>query len=275
MVPFWTSQLLRNYAWIMILGAGAFRRWLASVGLERLRLINTPVAVLIGTVYGYLPLMVPADLCQPREARPAPARGLGRSRRQPVATFLQVTLPLSLPGVATGSMLVFILLMGEFLSRRCSAAARCSSSAMPGRSVPAVAQLAIRRGGGDGTGRHHVRDGRRSIMRFVLGAAGGARRGGGLSRCAVYACARLSVFLYAPIALIVLFSFNAGRYAMDLQGFSIEWYGKAFANPFMVEALRTSLIVGCHLGLLATIFGTLAALGWSASAAGSGSCSTR
>ena len=52
------------------------------------------------------------------------------------------------------------------------------------------------------------------------------------------------LFLYAPIALIVLFSFNAGRYAADLQGFSVVWYGRALANPFMVEALRTSLIVG-------------------------------
>ena len=57
-----------------------------------------------------------ADLCQPGKARPPAARGLGRSRRQrPGGRFLQVTLPLSLPGVATGSMLVFILLMGEFI----------------------------------------------------------------------------------------------------------------------------------------------------------------
>ena len=44
-------------------------------------------------------------------------------------------------------------------------------------------------------------------------------------------------FLYAPIALIIGFSFNAGRYAMDWQGFSVQWYGKAFSNPLIVEAL--------------------------------------
>ena len=69
------------------------------------------------------------------------------------------------------------------------------------------------------------------------------------------------LFLYAPIALIVLFSFNAGRYAADLQGFSVVWYGRALANPFMVEALRTSLIVGVTSAVLATLFGTMAALG--------------
>lgn len=69
------------------------------------------------------------------------------------------------------------------------------------------------------------------------------------------------VFLYLPIALIVIFSFNAGRYAMDWQGFSIEWYFKAFANPFAMKALRTSLVVALWTAVLATIIGTLAALG--------------
>lgn len=69
------------------------------------------------------------------------------------------------------------------------------------------------------------------------------------------------VFLYLPIALIVVYSFNAGRYAMDWQGFSIEWYFKAFANPFAMKALRTSLVVALWTAVLSTIIGTLAALG--------------
>jgi spermidine/putrescine transport system permease protein len=69
------------------------------------------------------------------------------------------------------------------------------------------------------------------------------------------------VFLYLPIVLIVIYSFNAGRYAMDWQGFSLEWYGKAFANPFAMKALRTSLIVAGWTALLSTAIGTLAALG--------------
>jgi spermidine/putrescine transport system permease protein len=68
------------------------------------------------------------------------------------------------------------------------------------------------------------------------------------------------LFLYAPIALIVLFSFNAGRHAADFQGFSAQWYGKALANPFVLEALRTSLVVGLLSAVLATLFGTMAAL---------------
>jgi spermidine/putrescine transport system permease protein len=73
--------------------------------------------------------------------------------------------------------------------------------------------------------------------------------------------AAVYLFLYAPIALIVVFSFNAGRYAADLQGFSTAWYGRALANPFVLEALRTSLIVGLSSAVLATLFGTMAAMG--------------
>lgn len=69
------------------------------------------------------------------------------------------------------------------------------------------------------------------------------------------------VFLYAPIALIAFFSFNAGRYAMDWQGFSTQWYAKAFANPLVVKALTTSLIVAGCTAVLATVVGTLLALG--------------
>jgi spermidine/putrescine transport system permease protein len=68
-------------------------------------------------------------------------------------------------------------------------------------------------------------------------------------------------FLYLPIALVVLFSFNAGRHASDMTGFSIQWYGKALDNPFLVEALTNSLIVAFVSATIAAIFGTAAALG--------------
>ncbi len=114
-VPFWTSQLLRYYAWIMILGSRGIPGWLASIGLVDVRIINTPWAVLIGAVYGFLPLMVLpiyVSLEKLDKRLLEASSDLGADARR---TFLQVTLPLSLPGVATGSMLVFILLMGEYI----------------------------------------------------------------------------------------------------------------------------------------------------------------
>jgi len=114
-VPFWTSLLIRTYAWIFILGGRGIPTLLEFVGIDGLRMINTPFAVVVGIVYGYLPLMVfPIYVSLERlDKRLLEASSdLGGT---PLRTFWQVTLPLSMPGVATGCMLVFILLMGEFL----------------------------------------------------------------------------------------------------------------------------------------------------------------
>jgi len=67
-------------------------------------------------------------------------------------------------------------------------------------------------------------------------------------------------FLYLPIAIIALFSFNAGRHASQFTGFSTQWYGKALSNPFVMEALWNSLIVAFASALIASVFGTMAAL---------------
>ena len=68
------------------------------------------------------------------------------------------------------------------------------------------------------------------------------------------------LFLYIPIGVIALFSFNAGRHASQLQGFSTKWYSKALSNPFVMDALETSLIVALTSALCASVFGTMAAL---------------
>ena len=114
-VPFWTSILIRSYAWIFLLGGRGIPALLEWFGVEGLRLINTPFAVLVGIIYGYLPLMVfpifvSLDKLDKRLLEASSDLGA-----KPWKTFLQITLPLSIPGIATGCMLVFILLMGEYL----------------------------------------------------------------------------------------------------------------------------------------------------------------
>ena len=76
----------------------------------------------------------------------------------------------------------------------------------------------------------------------------------------IYAIA-VYLFLYLPIGIIVLFSFNAGRHASDFHGFSVKWYGKVLSNPFAMDALWTSVTVAFITALLASVFGTMAALG--------------
>ncbi|MCZ6883747.1 MAG: ABC transporter permease, partial [Gammaproteobacteria bacterium] len=68
------------------------------------------------------------------------------------------------------------------------------------------------------------------------------------------------LFLYVPIGIIVLFSFNAGRHASELRGLSVQWYGKALSNPFVGDAFFTSLIVALSVAVLSSLMGTAAAL---------------
>ncbi len=114
-VPFWTSILIRTYAWIFILGGRGIPALLDFIGIVGVRLINTPFSVLVGIVYGYLPLMVFPIYVSLEKLDKRLLEASGDLGATPLRTFRQVTLPLSIPGVATGCMLVFILLMGEFL----------------------------------------------------------------------------------------------------------------------------------------------------------------
>jgi len=114
-VPFWTSILIRSYAWIFILGGQGIPALISAMGLGDIKLINTPFAVLTGIVYGYLPLMVFPIYVSLERLDKRLLEASADLGSPPWRSFLQVTLPLSMPGVATGCMLVFILLMGEFL----------------------------------------------------------------------------------------------------------------------------------------------------------------
>lgn len=117
-LPFWTSFLIRVYAWIGILRPeGLLDGALMELGLttEPLRLLNTEAAVLIGMVYSYLPFMVLplfASLQKLDRTLLDAAADLGAT---PVRAFLTVTLPLTLPGILAGAALVFIPAIGEFV----------------------------------------------------------------------------------------------------------------------------------------------------------------
>jgi len=114
-VPFWTSLLVRTYAWMYILGSRGIPNLLNFIGIEDVRMINTPGAVLIGIVYGYLPLMIMPIYVSLEKLDRRLLDASSDLGAHPVTTFLKITLPLSLPGVMTGVALVTILLLGEYL----------------------------------------------------------------------------------------------------------------------------------------------------------------
>ncbi len=117
-VPFWTSFLIRTYAWETILDPeGGLSSLLQALGVihQPLPILYSQVAIFIGIVYNYLPLMVfPLYVSLERMDKRLmeASKDLGAGR---LSTFRQVTLPLTLPGVMTGCLLVFIPLTGEYL----------------------------------------------------------------------------------------------------------------------------------------------------------------
>lgn len=119
LIPFWTNFLIRTIGWQVILSPeGWLSQGLQTIGLlgGPLDLLYTRTAVLIGVVYNYLPLMilplfVAFDRVGPAVREASKDLGAGK-----VTTFLRVTLPLSRPGVIAGVLLVFIPLMGDYIT---------------------------------------------------------------------------------------------------------------------------------------------------------------
>jgi putrescine transport system permease protein len=117
-LPFWTSFLIRVYAWMGILKQNGllnhFLIWLGVID-QPLTILHTQLAVYIGVVYSYLPFMILplyANLTRLDFSLLEAAADLGC---RPWRAFLKITLPLSLPGIVAGSMLVFIPVVGEFV----------------------------------------------------------------------------------------------------------------------------------------------------------------
>ncbi len=117
-LPFWTSFLIRVYAWIGILKPeGLLNQFLLGIGVisEPLVILNTYTAIFIGIVYSYLPFMVLplySTLEKMDHSLIEAANDLGC---RPIGAFWKITFPLSLPGVIAGCLLVFIPAVGEFV----------------------------------------------------------------------------------------------------------------------------------------------------------------
>jgi spermidine/putrescine transport system permease protein len=116
-IPFWTSYVVRSYAWSLVLARrGVLNQWLDGVGLPTLDVANSRAAVVIGFTHFFvmlLTLTIFASLSQlpPNLRRAAADLGAG-----PFATFRHVVLPLTMPGVAVGAFLTFALCIGDYVT---------------------------------------------------------------------------------------------------------------------------------------------------------------
>ena len=117
-LPFWTSFLIRVYAWMGILKdeglLNGFLQWLGLID-QPLIILNTTTAVYIGIVYSYLPFMVLPLYATLEKLDPSLLEAAADLGARPFRAFLSVTLPLSLPGIVAGSLLVFVPAVGEYV----------------------------------------------------------------------------------------------------------------------------------------------------------------
>ena len=122
LIPLWTNFVIRVYAWMMLLRRegginiilGAAARWL-GIDYVPLEMLYTPGAVLVGMVYEFLPFMILPMYTSLEKIDNSLYEAAADLGANPFRTFLRVTLPLSMPGVVAGTILVFIPVMGTFI----------------------------------------------------------------------------------------------------------------------------------------------------------------
>jgi len=118
-LPFWSNYLIRTYAWIVLLNREGLitqlARWAGYEG-EMPQLLYTEGTVILGLVYSYLPFVILACYAPLARLNPEIAEASHDLGASGWTTFMRVTLPLTLPGIAVGAVFVFVLSIGNFVT---------------------------------------------------------------------------------------------------------------------------------------------------------------
>ncbi|MFQ5961028.1 MAG: ABC transporter permease subunit [Candidatus Methylomirabilales bacterium] len=273
MIPFWTNFLVRTYAWMFLLGReGPISTFLTSLGLPPLTILFTPGAILLGLVYSYLPFMILPIYAAMERIDPATVEAAQDLYARPHLLLWRVWLPLSLPGVAVGMLLVFIPSVSAFVIPDLLGGARDlmlgnliqqqyltvrdwpfgSSLSTILLSVTLVGVLLFRPWA--------RRDQARPQLLTGETPAPWTLTSGPLHWMGRIITGGVFLFLYAPVGLLILYSFNASRFTAVWRGFTLEWYVRLIQNEAIITAARTSLEVALVSTLLCLLVGTAAAL---------------
>ena len=298
-LPLWMSILVRTYSWMAILG----RNGIANSFLEALHLTDGPVQLLytrfslyVGTVHIMLPFMILPIFNSIRQTEPRlvpAARSLGAS---PIAAFFLVFFPLSLPGLAAGSSLVFILSLGFFVTPALLGGDRDTTFVMliertvsalrdwPRASAMSIVLLALtfvlialsQHHLGTETGlRPALRSGNK-IYLILLGAFDLVRglvpipfRRFKYERSAhdhpgiatSFIGYGVLLFLTFPLLVVLLLAFSSAPFlTFPPPGFSLHWFNNFFTRPDWIAASLTSLKAASLTMVIATLAGLGAAI---------------
>lgn len=264
-LPSWTSFLIRVYAWMGILkNNGVLNNVLLWLGVidQPLTILHTNLAVYIGIVYAYLPFMVlPIYTALTRIDYSLVEASLDLGAR-PLKTFFSIIVPLTKGGIIAGSMLVFIPAVGEFVIPELLGG---PDSIMIGRVLwqeffnnrdwPVASAVAIimllllivpimwfhkhqQKVWGAWMNNLPVVRSPWRILILVLGFT----------------------FLYAPMLMLVIYSFNSSKLVTVWAGWSTRWYGELFRDTAMMSAVGLSLTIAACAATMAVVLGTIAAV---------------
>ncbi len=264
-LPSWTSFLIRVYAWMGILkNNGVLNNFLLWLGIidQPLTILHTNFAVYIGIVYAYVPFMVlPIYTALIRIDYSLVEAALDLGAR-PLKTFFTVIVPLTKGGIIAGSMLVFIPAVGEFVIPELLGG---PDSIMIGRVLwqeffnnrdwPVASAVAI-------------------VMLLLLimpimwfhKHQQKARRTRMNNLPVVRSPWRIVIlllgftFLYAPMLMLVIYSFNSSKLVTVWAGWSTRWYGELLRDDAMMSAVALSLTIAACAATAAAILGTIAAV---------------
>jgi putative spermidine/putrescine transport system permease protein len=254
LVPFWTSVLVRTFAWMVLLQRlGLVNQLLLRLGLvsQPLPLLYNRLGTLIGMVQILLPFMVFPLVSVMLRINPIYTRAAATLGAGPFRAALRIYLPLSLPGLWAGSTLVFIIALGYFITPALlgGPGRRCGADRRPAR----------------GDGAHPIRrpadlQPARRVDGSMSAHSGSVGRWRGVllwTVCGIAAC-----YLVAPLAIVVVLSFSSAEFlTFPPPGFSLHWYRRLVDDPNWADAAVTSIKIVIPTALLATTLGTLAAYG--------------
>ena len=256
-LPFWTSFLIRVYAWMGLLAEnGILNQFLRGTGLaaDPGTILGTEWAVHLGIVYAYLPFMVLPLYAALEKLDTSLLEAAADLGARPFAAFLTITLPLSLPGIVAGCLLVFIPAVGEFVIPDLLGGTDTlmigkvlwdeffTNADWPLASAVAICLLVLLVG---------------PIALFQRQQAQkpGAPLMVGRARFALAVLAFGYAFLYLPLVLVIAYSFNESRLVTVWAGFSTKWWSALFANEAMLRAAWLSLRIAVVSATAAAVIG--------------------
>lgn len=262
-VPFWTNSLIRIYGLKIFLSTkgylNEFLLWLGVIDTP-IRIMFTPSAVIIGLVYILLPFMVmPLYSSIEKLDRPLleAAKDLGASKLQ---TFIRIIIPLTMPGIIAGCLLVMLPAMGLFYVSDLMGGAKnllignvIKSQFLNIRDWPFGAATSITLTLVMGLMLLiYWRAARLLNKKGGAGMIGRLLRGGFMT--AIYA------YLYIPIIILIVNSFNRSRFGINWQGFTTDWYSLLMNNDSLLQAAQHSLTMAVLSATFATLIGSLTAV---------------